>query len=278
MANTAPPDPMSICTFVRNVAAMSPRTLLFPLLLLLCSACSDRETIDPKPFDASQLEYFPLKSGQYIVYRVDSLVFDPAITGGIFRDSSSTFVMEILTDSLTDNSGQLQYILERYERKQSSERWTFKFACTLSRANGQGVRTEQNFRFLKMLFPMDKRSQWDGNLWIDKNREIEIAGERMLPFIHWAYEVDSIDVPAEIGGFQFDSTLVITEADNDNVIERRFSRAWYAKNIGLVKREQWILDSQYCNQIPAPADCATRPWDLKAEKGYILRQLILAHN
>jgi hypothetical protein len=45
-----------------------------------------------------------------------------------------------------------------------------------------------------------------------------------------------------------------------------------------VKREQWILDSQYCNQTPAPADCATRPWELKAEKGYILRQVVLAFN
>lgn len=257
---------------------MLPRTLLFTLLLLSAFACSDRETINPKPFDASQLEYFPLQSGKYIIYQVDSLVFDPAPSGGIARDSSRTFVMEMLTDSLTDNNGQLQYILERYERKQDSEPWMFKFAGTLSRANGQGVQTEQNFRFLKMLFPMDKRSQWDGNLWIDKNREIEIAGERMQPFIHWSYAVDSIDVPIEMGGFRFDSTLVITEADNDNVIEKRFSRAWYAKNIGLVKREQWILDSQYCNQIPAPADCASRPWELKAERGYILRQVIIAHN
>ncbi len=269
---------MARCTFVQNAVVMSPRTLFFSLLLLLFGACSDRETLEPLPFDTSQLEYFPLKSGKYIVYKVDSLVFDPAITGGISRDSSSTFVMEMLTDSLADNNGQLQYILERYERRLQTEPWTFKFAGTLSRANNQGVRTEQNFRFLKMLFPMDKRSNWDGNLWIDKNREIEIAGERMQPFIHWAYEVDSIDVPAAIGNFQFDSTLVITEVDNDNIIERRFSRAWYAKNIGLVKREQWILDSQYCNQIPAPTDCATRPWELKAEKGYILRQIILEHN
>jgi hypothetical protein len=269
---------MAICTFALNAAFMSLRTPVFLFLLLLCNGCSNRETIDPQPFDASQLEYFPLKSGKYIVYQVDSLVFDPAISGGIALDSSSTFVLEMMTDSLPDNNGRLQYILERYERKQTSEPWTFKFAGTLSRTNGQGVRTEQNLRFLKMLFPMDKRSHWDGNLWIDENREIEIAGERMLPFIHWSYAVDSIDVPAEIGGFRFDSTLVITEADNDNVIEKRFSRAWYAKNIGLVKREQWILDSQYCNQIPAPADCTTRPWELKAEKGYILRQVILEHN
>jgi hypothetical protein len=248
------------------------------LLFVVFAACSDRQFIDPAPFDASQLEYYPLITGHYIVYRVDSIVYDPSPNGGTLRDSSTTFVKELVADTLRDNSGQLQYIIERYERAVPVDPWSLKFVCTASRSGGQALRTEQNLRFLKMLFPMDKRSAWDGNLWIDENREIEIAGERMRPFINWSYAVDSIDVPSFIGSFAFDSTLVITEADDNSVIERRFSRAWYAKNVGLVQREQWILDSQYCNQSPAPADCQTRPWELKAEKGYILRQVILEYN
>lgn len=98
------------------------------------------------------------------------------------------------------------------------------------------------------------------------------------PFINWHYKVDSIDLPAIIGNFVFDSTLVITEADDTNIIERRFSRSWYAKNVGLVQKEQWILDSQYCNQLPTPPDCASLAWWLKAEKGYILRQVVIAFN
>ena len=80
-----------------------------------------------------------------------------------------------------------------------------------------------------------------------------------------------------VGDFSFDSTLIITEANYTDLIERRYSRAWYAKHVGLVQREQWILDSQYCAQTPTPADCQTRPWDLKAEKGYILRQVVIAY-
>jgi hypothetical protein len=90
--------------------------------------------------------------------------------------------------------------------------------------------------------------------------------------------VDSIDVAASVGAFTFDSTLLVTEADETNIIERRLSQARYAKHVGLVWREQWILDSQYCNQTPPPADCDTRPWALKAEKGYILRQVVLEFN
>lgn len=46
----------------------------------------------------------------------------------------------------------------------------------------------------------------------------------------------------------------------------------------LVRREQRILDSRYCNQIPLPNDCRSNPWQEKAETGYILRQVITGFN
>ncbi|MFN0034456.1 MAG: hypothetical protein ACKVUS_05265 [Saprospiraceae bacterium] len=247
-------------------------------LALLANACGKRQIVQPEPFDESQYAYFPLEIGQYVVYQVDSVVYDFAPGGSTVQDSSRTFAKEVVADTLRDNTGQLLYAIERYERANDSEPWAFKSAGTASRTTMQAVRTEENFKFLRLVFPMDRRSEWDGNLWIDESREIEIAGERMRPFANWSYEVDSIDVQALVGQFSFDSTLLVTEADDFNVIERRLSRARYAKNVGLVWREQWILDSQYCNQTPSPADCETRPWEQKAEKGYILRQTVIAFN
>ncbi|MBV6438651.1 MAG: hypothetical protein EPGJADBJ_00275 [Saprospiraceae bacterium] len=254
------------------------RILLFSSLFLIINGCGERTTLDPEPPDASQSAYFPLQTGKYIVYQVDSIIYDFAAGGGTVRDSFRTFVKEITTDTLRDQTGQLLYTIERYERKSDTVAWTLRSISTAARTATQAIRTEDNYRFLKLIFPLDTRSEWDGNIWIDKNREIEIAGERMRPFINWQYEVDSIDVQAFAGAFVFDSTLLVTEADDNNIIERRLSRVRYAKHVGLVWREQWILDSQYCNQSPPPADCATRPWELKAEKGYILRQTILEFN
>lgn len=245
----------------------------------LLAACADR-VVEP-PSDAlaqQQYAYFPLQIGKYVEYQVDSVVFDFAPGGGTLRDSSRTLVREVLADTLRDLTGQLLYSVERYERRSAQDAWVLHSIGTAARTAGQAIRTEQNLRFLKMVFPMTRRSEWDGNVWIDQEREIEIAGERMRPFSNWRYEVDTIDRPAVVGAFSFDSTLLITEADDNNVIERRLSRVRYAKHVGMVWREQWILDSQYCNQNPPPADCATRPWELKAERGYLLRQKVLAFN
>lgn len=249
--------------------------IFFACISLIINSCGERVTLNYNSGAESQFPYFPLRTGSYAVYRVDSIVYDFSSGGGILRDSSGTFVKEVVADTLRDQTGLLLYQIERYERSNDTQPWQLKSISSATRTPGQAIRTENNLRFLKLIFPMDRRSEWDGNIWIDKNREIEIAGERMRPFSNWNYEVDSIDVPAVVGSFVFDSTLLVTEADDNNIIERRYSRVRYAKHVGLVWREQWILDSQYCNQSPPPADCETKPWEDKAEKGYILRQTIL---
>ena len=265
-----------------TIRFLSPRSLkntFFGIVLVsLAFACGERQTIQPDPFDVSQYTYFPLEIGKFVEYQVDSIVYDFASGGSTIQDSSRTYARELVADTLRDNSGELRYLIERYERPTENTPWKFKNTITATKTTAQAVRTEENWRFLKLVFPMDRRSEWDGNIWIDKSREIEIAGERMRPFGNWVYEVDSIDVQASVGQFSFDSTLLVTEADDSNVIERRFSRVRYAKHIGVVWREQWILDSQYCNQTPPPGDCDTRPWEQKAEKGFILRQTVIAFN
>ncbi|MFN0215342.1 MAG: hypothetical protein ACKVT2_13885 [Saprospiraceae bacterium] len=241
-------------------------------------SCVDRQTISPIPDDAFQYDYFPLELGKYLTYQLDSIVYDFASDGSTIQHVTRTFANEIVVDTIRDQSGVLLYVIERYELKALNGPWIFKNIITASRSATQAVRTEDNLRFLKLVFPMNRRSNWDGNIWIDENREIEIAGERMRPFINWGYEVDSINVPALVSQFSMDSTLLVTEADDSNIVERRYSRARYAKHIGLVWKEQWILDSQYCNQFPVPADCESRPWEQKAEKGYILRQTLIGFN
>jgi hypothetical protein len=248
------------------------------ILATFFCACGERQTAQLPDVAADQYAYFPLAIGQYVVYQVDSIVYDFAPSGGTVRDSSRTFVREMVADTLRDQTGQLLYLLECHERYSAGEPWALRRVETAARSASQAIRHENNFRFLRLIFPMDRRSEWDGNVWIDDTREIEIAGERMRPFANWVYEVDSIDVAASVGAFAFDSTLLVTEVDDTNIIERRLSRARYAKHVGLVWREQWILDSQYCNQTPPPADCETRPWEWKAEKGYILRQTVLEFN
>lgn len=248
--------------------------LCFVSTAFLMAGCGDRSTESPAGDWAAQYDYFPLSVGQSLTYQVDSIIFDP-ISGGVARDTSRTFLREMVVDTFLDATGERAYVIERWERKSNSADWQFKNVCSATRTGHQAIRTEDNLRFIRLVFPLNDRSAWSGNAAIDPAQEIQIAGETLLPFAGWVYRVDVIDVPGQAGSFTFDSTLVVTEVDDDNLVEKRFSRAVYAKGVGLVYREQWILDSQYCNLIPLPLDCATKPWMEKAEKGFIVQMTIL---
>ena len=254
---------------------MFSRLAFVVLLLTGASACRERMVQTPLLVAKDQYAYFPLETGRYIDYTVDSLIFDFNASGGTTIDTVRVYVREMVGDTFRDLTGLLMYQMERYERAHPDDPWTIKHVWSAGRTETQAIRTENNQRFLKLVFPMEPRTRWNGNLWIDDQQEIEIAGEPIRPFANWRYQVDEIDVFGSVGIFNFDSLLTVTEVDENNIIERRWSVAQYAKNIGLVRREQWILDSQYCNKNPVPADCTTKPWEEKAEKGYIVRQTVV---
>ncbi len=250
------------------------RILALVFALATLAACKRSTGVYDDP-TAEQQRYFPLSIGHSVDYQVDSVAYFQVSGVGIVRDSSTTFVRETVADTLRDNVGNLQYKIERYERKATSEPWAIADIWSAEVNASQAVRTEENLRFLRLVFPMDRRSEWNGNLWLDPYRTIVVAGQNIKPFINWNYEVDSIGINRIVGGFAFDDALVVTEVDESNIIEKRFSRSIYAKDVGLVYREQFIADSQYCNETPPPADCATKPWGEKAERGYFVRQVVI---
>lgn len=215
-------------------------------------------------------EYFPLEVGKFVEYEMDSTIYDP--NGDSTVSVSKTLLREEVVDTLLDNNGQLLYKVERYERASDTLPWVIKKVLSVSIQANQAIRSEDNLRFIKMTFPLKKGNSWDGNIHVQENMIVTVAGEVMEMFKGWNYKVTGLGEPASVGSFQFDETLQIQEAENENLIELRRSNAIYAKGIGLVYRELWILDTQCID------NCTGQPWEEKAEKGFILRQTILNHN
>jgi hypothetical protein len=77
--------------------------------------------------------------------------------------------------------------------------------------------------------------------------------------------------------FDFDSVATVEQANSENLIEQRWSMERYAKGVGLIYREQQLVDS-YCKYLGDNAPCVNKSWPEKAGRGYKLTQRIISWN
>lgn len=232
-------------------------TLLFITTVILFQSCDEEYELR----DLQEgYEYFPLEIGHTIIYELDSLNF---IGGG--KDSSRTYVREILVDSLSDNLGNTLYKVERFERKHDTLNWEIKDVWTASRDETRAFRTEENLKFVKLIFPLKEERTWKSTAFLDESMIVTVAGgETMEVFKGWESEVISVGQSEQIGDKTFDEVSTILHANNENLIELRYVEEKYAKGIGLIYREMRILDTQNIDN--------DLPWEEKAEEGFIIRQ------
>lgn len=244
------------------------------LLVLLANAC-DEETAAPRDF-TEDLSYFPVALNEPAFYRVDSIVLFNT-TRGIVYDTARLEARETLVESFVDPDGQETFRGERWERPLTGGPWSFRQTFTVSRTNARAVRTADNRSFTKLVFPLRDRKEWDGHTAFDDNRSsIIVGGEFIEPYIDWNYRYDSLDAPLSLPtGLELAKTITVRQADEDLLI--RFRRAYerYAPGLGRVERYIDARDTQ-C-RVCCGADtgqCSDLPWDEKAEKGFILHEVM----
>lgn len=239
--------------------------LVFSFFLFQCG----KETIE-EPKDPGY-SYFPFQLNNVWTYQVDSVVYDPFGSIGT----------KVVTSNFEKNLVKDYFILDqdtmiRVEQLISaSQKGPFTFSRNIFiKKNRSGIFfTENNFTFLRCIFPFITGSKWEGNALINENTEIQIAGEKMQPFKGWIpYRVSKKVAKDSVLQLTFDNVITINETQSENIIEYRKSFVKYANQIGEIYREMWILDSQCGGN---PADCLGKTWEEKAEKGYILKKYLL---
>ena len=229
------------------------------------------------------LNYYPLEVGKYVTYQLDSIVFHSQSGGdcNFVGDTSHYFLKEEVVDVFEDNTGETNYIIERYTRENENEPWNIIDVWNTKVTDTQVERVEENLRFIKLVFPVWEGERWDGNSFLSQDTSIALGGESIEFYRYWEekYEYGLVDVKEEINGIAFDSVMTIIQSPGDTLdkIHYRFSVEKYARNVGLVYKEMWILDNNCCgfNDLGPCKDVA---WEDKAEKGLILRQKVIGFN
>lgn len=244
-------------------------------ILLLCLAVIFFHSCATEYGEANEefleLDFAPLSIGKYLVYEVDSTIFD---NQGNTVTETSSFVREEMVETFIDEVGDTVYRVERLWRQNDLEDWSLTNVWSVKMQNRSLVRSEDNLRFVKLVFPPDTGRKWDGNQFVDKDLVINVFGEPLDLFLYWDDNYEILSRTAEsVNGMNFDDVLTIKQAEEETLVERRFSQEQYAKGVGLVSKQLEVLDIE-CSDCPSQ----TTPWENKATKGFIMNQTLIDHN
>jgi hypothetical protein len=193
--------------------------LLSPLLLFPFAGCKKDAAVE----GYLGHQYFPLNTGHEIIYDVDSIVKNEFNLGQV--DTFRFQIKEVVESYFTDNEGRETARLERYKRSDSSQPWVIHKVWTANLTLNTAEKKEDNITYIKLIFPPVKNRKWNGNA----RNEYE-EQEYRITDTHRAETINNIP---------FDSVTTVLQADEDNIVYKKFEIEKYAANAGLVYKEQF---------------------------------------
>lgn len=200
---------------------MGTRTLYFALgAALALAACRKQEVEEPD----LGYGYFPTSVGTWVEYQVDSLWRDdPADV----LDSVSYRLLERIEEHYTDLEGRPCQRIHRYVRDTTGA-WVVRDVWTSTMDAYAAEKTEENYRRLKLSFPVRDGRRWDTHVYgtgatgdPDRNDELLVAYEQ-------------VDEPWSTGGLAFNRTVLVKNTVPPNLVDTREFEERYADGVGMV--------------------------------------------
>jgi len=224
------------------------KSLPFIYLVLVFWSCSKEEI---GPLDLYGEAYFPLHTGNFVIYNVDHTVYD------LNGETQSIYQLkESVVDSFASISGIHIYTIHRERWNDAEQQWKLIEAWSARLENNEAVVAQGTIQYLKLKLPLSKDKSWDGNIY-------NIEEEEM-------YQADSLGLDYQVqGGEVISNSITVIQKNNlDKIVETDYRIEKYAPNIGLIYKE--ITNLEYCTSND---DCLGQQI---IEQGQIYKQTILS--
>lgn len=195
-------------------------SILFLVIFLWMSACDE---VERTPVLAD--EYFPLVTGQFIIYNVDSTRILQNV------ETKFTYQLRVSTGkAFANGEGNTSYVIQREKRTDASKPWTPSGTWTARKSTKEAVISEGTTSYVKLKFPLAIGSTWDGNALNTKGGN-EQCDDR---------ECDRYEIT------ETSPDVIVTQSnDPDEVLRKDIRVETYRKDIGLIYKASTVLE--YCD-------------------------------
>ena len=224
---------------------------LFPViffLILITSSCQD-SPVEPVPFDTS---YFPLSTGKFIIYEVDSIVMSDFFNT---TDTVHYQLMEAVDSAYTDAGGRQAFRIVRSRLDSLNGAWRIIDVWSANVTETTAEKVEENLRFIKLSFPVLLNKTWAGNSYINTDSPLVYLDD-------WEYKYTDVNETFDTYAGTFDSVITVLQHEDINAIQTVLYQEKYAKQVGMIYKEEQNFETQ-------PGSYPN---------GYILKMTIVQHN
>jgi len=193
-------------------------------VILFTQACKKETTQIPK--EETGYQYFPLQNGKILIYNITEISIDKASD---INDTLQYQLKEEIDSCFLDDEQDSVWRITRYWRSTEADSWKVKSVWTAKRTALNAQQVEENHRYIKLVFPVKKGQEWDGNRYNNLDEE--------------TYTVSDISSET-IENQQFDTVLTVVEKNENTLVSKKYKVEQYASGIGLIYRENTDLYSQ----------------------------------
>ncbi len=225
---------------------MNKKTLpLLLLAVLFTIAYTSCKKADEVPAVKESDSYFPLEIGKYVIYNVDSTIWDDTNCVKIVRRYQ---MMYTVADTFTDNKGRASKRMEVRIRKKVEDGWMLQSTMYVTNTGQELEISHSGQTFINMVYPVQENRSWKGNAYID-TRDADYAF-----YNDWTYRYVNVDQDFNDGPVTYTHTATVMQIDEkqndpetqprDNAV-RTFSKEVFSKGVGMVYREyyRWTYDA-----------------------------------
>jgi hypothetical protein len=217
------------------------------MIVVMVSSCESPE--GPVPVDIGQ-DYFPLQKGLYQVYDVSETKYELGVPETIQYQLKTQVI-----DSFLTLDGEYRYVIYRSKRNSEQDNWAYADTWSAQINQQEALMNEGNISFLKLVFPVAKGLEWNGNKYNTGETD--------------DYLLEQVDTSYTFNNFTFDDCLrVIQEDESDVIVYFDQRKEIYARDVGLVYKE--LIQLSYCTDTSCLGD-------QQVESGLIFKQTILSH-
>ena len=164
-------------------------------------------------------KYFPIELNQekeFLVTNINHSSFG--------KDTVTYYLKEVISEKFLNLEGDSAYRIERFWKTDSANNYEIKDIWVANKSLNFAQLVEENIRFTKLIFPFDVDVVWDGNAFNNQQSQ--------------EYRIESINIPYNVNGLSFDSSITVIQNYKSNLLEYENSKEIYVIGVGLVYKEE----------------------------------------